>query len=58
MQGRGGGHRGERTGRGGEGELSAGLPATDQPLLPVLKKQAAAAGEKRGEDEQCLSVKF
>ncbi|KAI9532190.1 hypothetical protein NQZ68_034396 [Dissostichus eleginoides] len=51
----------ECTGERGQGEareeeLSAGLPAAKQSLLPVLQKQAA--GGRRGEDEQCLSVKL
>ncbi|KAK5862072.1 hypothetical protein PBY51_017503 [Eleginops maclovinus] len=50
------GERGQ--GEAGEEELSGGLPAAKQPLLPVLQKQAAAAGGRRGEDEQCLSVKL
>lgn len=50
------GERGQ--GEAGEEELSAGLPAAEQPLLPALKKQAAAAGGRRGEDEQCLGVKL
>lgn len=50
------GERGQ--GEAGEEELSAGLPAAEQPLLPVLKKQAAAAGGRRGEDEQCLGVRL
>ncbi|KAK5922064.1 hypothetical protein CgunFtcFv8_019366 [Champsocephalus gunnari] len=50
----------ECTGERGQGEareeeLSAGLPAAKQSLLPVLQKQAA--GGRRGEDEQCLSNK-
>lgn len=47
------GERGQ--GEAGEEELSAGLPAAEPP---VLNKQAAAAGGRRGEDEQCLSVKL
>lgn len=50
------GERGQ--GEAGEEELSAGLPAAEQPLLPVPKKQAAAAGGRRGEDEQCLGVRL
>lgn len=50
------GERGQ--GEAGGAELSAGLPAAGQPLLPVLKKQGAAAGGKQGEDEQCFAVKL
>lgn len=52
------GERGQ--GDAGEEGLSAGLPAAEQPLLPVPKEEAAAAaaGGRRGEDERCLSVKL
>lgn len=61
----GSGERGQ--GEAGEEELSAGLPAAEQPLLPVLttttttttKQAAAAAPGRRGEEEElCLSVKL
>lgn len=53
----GAGERGQ--GEAGEEGLSSGLPAAEQPLLPVLEKQAAAAaGGRRGEHERCLGVKF
>lgn len=47
-------------GEAGEEELSAGLPNEEQPLLllELKKKQAAAAGWRRGEDEHCLTVKL
>jgi len=49
----GAGARGQ--GEAGQEELSAGLPAAEQPLLlPVLQRQAA--GWRRGEDERCLGV--
>lgn len=48
------GERGQ--GEAGEEELTAGLAAAEQPLLPELEKQAAAAGGRRGEDEKCLRM--
>lgn len=46
----------------GEAEHSAGLATAEEPLLPVLEKQAAAAAAaargRRGKDEQCLRVKL
>jgi len=55
----GNGERGRE--EAGVEELSSGLSATELPLLPLLpllEKRAAVTGGRRGEDEQCLSVKL